>query len=331
MNDFFRGLGCFLLLTVTACGAQAGADRVNLFPKLHVGQIIRYQVGYRATTDQSTESNVATPMAPGGGQTNANIVLQVEVEDLRAEAGRELARLRTRIFETDATAANDSMTAGSAPNASGAAKSGASEQTGKTVELTLHGDGHVTDVQGLDALSPAEQAAWREWADRFAGAAAFPPKGVKPGEKWKSDEPVPNALLAGLSWQKESQYVNDAPCAAMKLTRQGDPAVGLQPLETCAVILTTAILRQKSSPNDATPEDYKLHDLRNTGTAQGKNQTISYFSLTTGLLVRSTEDANQSMSVTVSKSDGSNQVHYGIDAESHSRVLLIADASPKQP
>ena len=331
MNDFLRCIVCFLMLAVTACDTPAAADRVNLFPKLHVGQIIRYQVGYLATTDKSTESTVATPMAPSGGQTNANIVLQVEVEDLRAEAGRELARLRTRIFETDATAADDSMPAGSTPNASDARKSGASEQSGKTVELTLHGDGQVTGVLGLDALSPAEQAAWREWADRFAGAAAFPAKGVKPGEKWKSDEPIPNALLAGLSWQKESQYVNDAPCAAMKLTRQGDPAVGQQPQETCAVILTTAILRQKSFPNDATPEDYKLHDLRNTGTAQGKNQIISYFSLTTGLLVRSTEDANQSMNVTVSKTDGSNQVHYGIDAESHSRVLLIADASPKQP
>ncbi|MGC2464394.1 MAG: hypothetical protein WA517_04295, partial [Candidatus Acidiferrum sp.] len=108
-------------------------------------------------------------------------------------------------------------------------------------------------------------------------------------------------------------------------------AAGQQPQESCAVILTTAILKQKSSPKDATPEDYKLHDLRNMGTAKGKNQVISYFSLKTGLLVRATEDANQSMNLTVAKTDGSNQVHYAIDAESHARVLLLADAPAKVP
>ncbi len=67
------------------------------------------------------------------------------------------------------------------------------------------------------------------------------------------------------------------------------------------------------------------------GTAQGKNQIISYFSLKTGLVVRSTEDANQSMNLTVSKTDGSNQVHYGIEAESHARVLLLANAPAAHP
>jgi hypothetical protein len=111
----------------------------------------------------------------------------------------------------------------------------------------------------------------------------------------------------------------------MKLSPQGDPAASGAATETCAVILTTATLRQKSSPKDATPEDYKLHDLRNMGTAKGKNQIISYFSLKTGLVVRATEDANQSMSLIVAKSDGSNRVHYTIDAESHAQVLLLAD------
>ena len=67
------------------------------------------------------------------------------------------------------------------------------------------------------------------------------------------------------------------------------------------------------------------------GTAQGKNQIISYFSLKTGLVVRSTEDANQSMNLTVSKTDGSNQVHYGIEAESHARVLLLANTPATHP
>ena len=327
MNKILRLRGCLLLMAVPWGGLRA-ADRVLLFPKLHVGQILRYQVGYRSTTDTNTQSNVAAPMAPTGGQTNANLLLEVEVEDLRNDAGGTLARLRTRIVEPDAHPAN------SIPPQNGAPKANVVEPPatrGKTIEFTLHAGGRVTDVEGADKLSSGERTAWQEWVARFGGAAAFPAKGVKPGEKWKSDEPIPNALLAGLSWEKESEYVNDAPCASMKLTAQGDPASGQQPQEICAVILTTAILKQKSSPKQATPEDYKLHDLRNVGAAKGNNQIISYFSLTTGLVVRATEDANQSMDLTVATADGSNRVHYAIKAESHARVLLLAAPPAKSP
>ena len=313
--------------------ARDNADRVILFPRLSVGQIIRYQIGYHAATNTSTESTVAAPMAPTGGQINANILLQVEVEDLRIDAGKSLARLRTRIVDPDAAApaplaSNPAATTNTtaAPNDTG--KSGKRD---KTVELTLHSDGQVTDVEGLERLSTDEQSAWREWVARFGGGAALPEKGVKPGEKWKAEEPITTALLTGLSWEKESEYVNDSPCSAMKLTPRGDRSAREQSQEKCAVILTTAILKQKSSQKDATPEDYKLHDLRTMGSAKGKNQIISYFSLKTGLLVRATEDANQSMSVIVAKTDGSNRVHYTIDAESHAQVLLLADAPANHP
>jgi len=201
----------------------------------------------------------------------------------------------------------------------------------KIVEFTLHADGQVTDVEGLDKLSADEQAVWQEWLARFGGGASFPEKGIKPGEKWKAEEPIPNALLTGLSWDKESEYVNDTPCGPMKITPQGDLAAGEQPQEKCAVILTTAIMKQKSSQKDATPEDYKLHDLRIMGIAKGKNETITYISLKTGLVVRATDDANQSMNVIVAKTDGSNRVHYIIDAESHAQVLLLAEAPAGHP
>lgn len=333
MNKLMTFLGFCLILPAQTCPARGNTDRVDLRPKLRVGQILRYQIGYRAATSTNTESTVVAPMAPTGGQISATIQLQVEVEDLRLEAGVTLARLRTRIVDADAIAldpgaSNSTAPTSYTPNSNITANS---SPPAKTVELTLHSDGRVTDVEGLDKLTADERAAWQEWVDRFGGAAPFPGKGVKPGDKWKRDEPIPESLLAGLSWEKESEYVSDAPCAAMKVTLQGDPAAGQSPQEMCAVILTTAILKQKSSPKDATPEDYKLHDLRNLGTAQGMNQIISYFSLKTGLVVRATEDASQSMNLTVSKTDGSNQVHYGIEAESHARVLLLANTPVNHP
>ena len=333
MNKRLRWFGFCLITIALPRAAHTNQDRAVLAPKLSVGQTLHYQVSYRAKADTTTESTMAAPMAPTGGQTNASLLLQVEVDDLRVDAGRTVARLRTRILEPDHVAP---PAVSPAPNAvansvqtptvpSNAAK------PNKIVEFVLHGDGQVTDVEGLDKLSSAEQAAWQEWVARFGGSAAFPERGIKPGEKWKAEEPIANALLSGLSWEKESEYVNDAPCGAMNITPQGDLAASTQSQETCAVILTTATLKQKSSQKDATPEDYKLHDLRNMGIAKGKNETITYISLKTGLVVRATEDANQSLNVIVAKTDGSNRVHYTIDAESHAQVLLLAETPPTHP
>ena len=330
MNKFLRFFGGCLVCTAIPCTARDSADRVVLSPKLVVGQSIHYQIGYRSTTNTSTESAVVAPMAPTGGQTNASFLLLVEVEDLRVDSGRTAARLRSQIVEPALNAAASDAQARTRgtenPNAAG--KSAKRE---KTVAFTLHGDGQVTDIEGLDRLPAEEQAAWQEWVARFGGGGSFPEKGIKPGEKWKGEEPISNALLSGLSWEKESEYVNDAPCGAMKITPQGDLAALEQAQEKCAVILTTAILKQKSSQKDATPEDYKLHDLRTMGSAKGRNETITYISVKTGLVVRATEDANQSMNVIVAKMDGSNRVHYTIDAESHALVMLLAETPANQP
>jgi hypothetical protein len=333
MNKFLRFLGCCLICIAIPCAARDNADRVVLSPKLTVGQSIHYQIGYRSTTNTNTESTVAAPMAPTGGQTNASFLLHVEVEDLRVDSGRAAARLRTQIVEPEvialpAAASDAEASTRGTENPNLAGKSAKRE---KTVAFTLHGDGQVTDIEGLDRLAAEEQAAWQEWVARFGGGGSFPEKGIKPGEKWKGEEPISSALLTGLSWEKESEYVNDAPCGAMKITPQGDLAAGEQAQEKCAVILTTAILKQRSSQKDATPEDYKLHDLRTMGNAKGKNETITYISVKTGLVVRATEDANQSMNVIVAKTDGSNRVHYTIDAESHAQVTLLAETPANHP
>jgi hypothetical protein len=126
-------------------------------------------------------------------------------------------------------------------------------------------------------------------------------------------------------WLKRSSYVRDEPCPTAQLTIDGQASEAGQPLETCAVLLTTAALKQQSSKKDATPEDYKLHELQTMGTARGTNQVIAYISLKTGLVVRATEEASQSMDVVVAKKDGSNRVRYNVDAKSNSEVLLVAD------
>jgi hypothetical protein len=180
------------------------------------------------------------------------------------------------------------------------------------VGFAIGGDGALIHADGLDDLEPEQRLAWQFWIAQFAFGWTLPDAGVKPGEKWKSVEvektPTP---IANLVWERETTYVQDDNCPIL---------LG----EQCAVFLTTATLRQKSNPQDATPEDYKLHQLKTSGTATGRNETVAYISRKTGLLVRASEDLQQSLDVTIAKEDGSNQLQYLIDVTSHFETVLVA-------
>jgi hypothetical protein len=90
------------------------------------------------------------------------------------------------------------------------------------------------------------------------------------------------------------------------------------------VILTNAALIQKSSQKDATPSDYKSRGLHTRGTAKGSNETILYISRKTGSLVRSTQEAQQQMDVSIVLTDNSGQLHYTVTAKSHSTVERVS-------
>jgi hypothetical protein len=202
----------------------------------------------------------------------------------------------------------------------------------KMIEFTIHSDGQLAEVKGDETLLPEEHQVWSEWISLFAMAAVFPEKGVKRGEKWESDETEKAAApIAGLTWRRRSTYVQNEPCESQQLESSGPASKAGQRPETCAVIVTNATLRQKSSKKDATPEDFKLHDLRTMGTALGTNQVVAYISLKTGVLMRATEEANQSMDVILAKTDGSNRVHYKLDAKSNSEVLFVGDTAVSPP
>ena len=190
-------------------------------------------------------------------------------------------------------------------------------------------DGRAESVTGLDTLFPEQREAWQQWLRQFALAAVFPPGGVKRGQTWKSTEPeeAPSPIDR-LQWEKNVTYVRDEPCSPAQLGETGAVAAKESQPETCAVILTKAVLKQKSSPKDTTPPDFKLHALHTMGNATGTNETISYIALRTGVLMRVTEDARQFMDVVIAKTDGTNQVHYNVDAASHSEVMLLAPTFP---
>jgi hypothetical protein len=314
-------LACALLLLASPRGVGSRTERVILLPKLHAGQTVTYEMRFRLDKNITTQSTVVSPLGPSGEQINVTGLLRVNVIEVQGAGGRAVIHAQTQ-FETPNS--GTALTVPEAePSPGGVHRA---DPKGQVVEFTIAGDGRVGDVKGLDALIPEQQHAWGEWVSLFAMAAAFPEKGVKRGEKWESDEPEKSAApIGGLVWLKRSSYVRDEPCAAAQLTMGGHTNEADGSHETCAVILTTAALKQESSRKNATPGDFKLHELQTMGTARGTNQVIAYISLKTGLVVRATEEASQSMDVVVAKTDGTNRVRYNVDAKSNSEVLLVEE------
>ena len=288
----WRVAGCVALLAVGDCAAS-GDQRVALLPQLQAGQVVKYDVHGNVKRHVKTESRVATMLHPGDAQSDVAMPLVFTASEIHLEKGRPVvvAHAEFDAGERDSSEKNASAKA--------------------NVDFTIDGDGQVAKAEGLDDVAPEMRLAWQFWLSRFAFAWTLPAEGAKPGDKWKTEEAERSlSPIAELVWEKETTYVGNDKCP-------------LIPTETCASFLTRATLKQKSPVKDATPEDYRLHELRTSGTAKGTDEIVTYISLKSGLVVRATEETQQSMDVTIAKADGSNGVRYTIEASSRFEILLV--------
>lgn len=308
--------GVIGLLTASFCTANQRPAAVNLFPRLKAGQTLAYQISYHSDKQVQTKSNVIVATLADSAKVDVSVLLHLEVLSVQTQAdNRAVIHARTK-FEL--------LNADPRAKASRMEPSDKQLQKQDFVEFTIRADGRLDRVTGLDALPSQEQQAWREWASRFLLVAEFRTAGGRIAQKWNSVEkensPSP---IAGLRWTRESTYVGDETCHALQLTSQGSVSPSDAEPETCAVILTNASLNQDSNSKNATPEDFKVRELRTAGEARGSNRIITYISVRTGLVVRATEEASQQMNVTVAKADSSNRIHYDVTAKSHSEVVLV--------
>jgi hypothetical protein len=313
--------GMFLF---AAASAASRDQRASLLPKLQPGQTLTYLIRFRSDKKVKTGSRVALALAPTASQMDVSGLLRIQILDLRQISGKPAIHARGQFLNDDIGASatkpvNQKPKSASRPLA----------PEGDPIEFTISPDGFAEKISGLDALSPEQQEIWQEWVTRFAVAWALPGQRAKIGDKWKVQQlEQAGSPIAALIWARDSSYVRNESCGPAQLSATGETSPSNGPLDQCAVLLTTAKLVQKSSPKDATPEDFKLHELKTMGTAKGSNEIITYISLTTGLVVRATEEAAQQMDVVVAKADGSNRVHYNVDAKSQLEVLLLTEAPP---
>jgi len=283
-----------LSLILSLCAPASRSDtRALLVPQLQPGQSLLYEVHGRLNRSVKTESRVSTFFGPQQLQGDLSSQIRVNVQKVLAGKPHPVATVQTELLPS-----------GSAPTNSPAS-------TTQKLSFDILASGQLGNVKGLEDLIPEQRLIWQFWIARFAFGWTLPPSRLKPGEKWKFEEPeTSDSLIAGLVWERETTYARDDQCPVL-------------PAETCAVFHTQSTLKQKSSPKDSTPESYRLHELKTLGTARGSNQAITYISRKTGLVLRANEDVQQSMDVTVLKSDGTNGVHYNVEATSHLETMFV--------
>jgi hypothetical protein len=275
------------------CAVTLRSDtRTLLVPQLRPGHTFLYEVHGRLNRSVKTQSNVSSLFGPQQLQGDLSGQIRLSVQKVRAGKPHPILTVQTEIIP-------------------GALQTNSPTSPDKKLTFDILSSGQLGNVKGLDDLSPEQRLVWQFWIARFAFGWILPPRRLKTGEKWKFEEPeLSDSLIAGLVWERETTYARDDQCPVF-------------PAETCAVFLTQSTLKQKSSTKDSTPEDYRLHELKTMGAAKGNNQVIAYISQKTGLVLRANEDVQQSMDVTVMKSDGSNGVHYTIEATSHLETLFV--------
>jgi hypothetical protein len=282
-------------LCVAAATDSSADHRVALLPRLHAGETLHYQIHGRVQRDVTTESRVTSMAKPADLREDISLELEITIKEIRMENGRPVIVAHGE-FQPPNDAARKN-----APAAN------------PSVDFTIGGTGQVQKVEGLDNLDPEQRLVWQFWIARFAYGWTLPAEGVKPGQSWKTEEPERTpGPIANLVWEQQTTYGQNDKCATV-------------PTEKCAVFLTAAKLKQKSSPKDTTPEDYKLHELKTSGTTSGTNEILTSIALKSGLVLRATEDSKQSMDVEIAKIDKSNSVHYKLDVTSRFEMVIVPD------
>ena len=323
-------LALFVSLTLfsPALAATAG-ERVRFAPKFVPGEVLRYRIESRTTTTGTTTTPIVNP--EGGSRSTQAIHMIVRLETLGVSAAGKV-RFRATYEKSSAESESDALDL--------AASSSADRYNhleGRSVEFTMEPDGQFSDFQNVGAAAAGQpvlgqpapgQPAIDPVLALLQGAVSdgtFPQKGVAIGEKWTSEQPIPGALLSGLTRRTESSYLRNEPCGSSAGSQASAVQPGQHP-DDCAVILTHfEILRRGSTHSDATPDDYRRNGLRTSGTWTGSGESLDSISLSSGLLVSSTDTNTQEMDYKITSASSGSSIHHVGKVQSQSEVTLIPD------
>jgi hypothetical protein len=305
------------LLVVPAAAPQ---ERVRLTPRFEPGQSLRYQMEFRTSTEGSTEGPIEDPQGAGLVEVSVSVVVRFDVLAVTSAPAGSAVRLRATYEKLASTTRGDLAD----PRAAEAGRDFAALE-GRSFEFTLNPSGGVTEVSGIEAIFPEQQAAVREWLAQLSLGVAHPEQGIAPGQSWSKEAGREMTIpLRGYSWQTTSTYVRNEPCRAASEAVAGAD-------ETCAVILTRLEVVNRGAPRDPTPDDYRQLGLRTAGSVTGGGESLSFVSLATGLVVSVTQTGAEEFDISVSSADGTTRVRYRGRSRSHTQITLLPEAPPESP
>lgn len=313
----FTTLALFALTSFATLIAFASGKRTHLIPSLTAGQTLRYRIESTTATSGKTTTPIVNPEGASQSLLTIHILLRLDVLSAPT-SGPGAARLRATYEKSAAESQSDAFDPG---------QPSMSEQyarlQGRSIEFTLDPSGKIADIKGLEQ-SISDHSAEQSTLTLLNGlmvASEFPPSGIDIGQKWKSEKPMPGAPFSDLVWRSESTYLRDEPCPQAVAGVQLDS--GKAEPDVCAVILTTfTISRRGSSHSDATPDEFLRNGLRVSGTWTGSGQTLDSVSLSTGLLIRSTQTMDQQVDYDIVSTSTNSKIHEHTHVQSQSETVL---------
>jgi len=299
---------------------------------------MRYRIALESTSATRQSGLVQDPQGPAQLTVTWDATIRLEVFAAESSAGPSSSsagsraagaggpiRLRITYEQSVATVRSDTPEPRSEE-----IKQQYAQLAGRSVEFTLTADGRVSDIRGLEGLLSDEnaRAAVQRWILQLSAAAATPPGGVIPGQKWTSTQPA-DLPLGGLSWRTDATFLRNEPC---RLANPSD-ATAISDRQDCAVILARLALVTTRALRDPTPEEYRRNGLRTSGRWTGSGESLLYVSLDTGWVVRSTQESTEQMDVTITggPANPAGSVRHSGAVTTRSQAFLLNDAPSVPP
>jgi hypothetical protein len=333
--------------------AAAGGQRVRLLPKFTSGEVLRYEISTRMTTSGVTTSPIENPEGASRLKQSADMIIRLDILDAQPGTNAAMGRvhLRATYEKSDATSETDAYD----PQAAAIADQYA-RLRGRSVEITIEPDGKLSSVTGLEDIlsNPSMAQSVRSWMTGLSSGAGFPQGGIALGQKWSNEQPLLSTPLAGLVWRTDATYLRNEPCRAVGIAQAGASSQAAAPTaaapvvagsaqaapapvaadELCAVILTRFEILRRGSRDDPTPEDYRHNSLRTSGTWVGKGESLDSISLSSGMVVSSTQTSTQDINLQITSSRSGSRMAYTGHVETQTEIRLLPPApvqGPAQP
>jgi hypothetical protein len=311
----------FLALSLRA----APSNRVHLSPKFTPGETLRYQIETRTAENGKMETPIENPEAASKSRQTVSLILRLDVLNPLPTNNDPpgSVRIRATYEKSSATFESDAYEP-AGPNIADQYKN----LEGRSLEYTIELNGEFSHISGIDDVlanrSVAENV--HSWMNGLSYSAHIPKEGIDVGQKWSSERPIEGVALGGLIWRNQSTYMRNEPCNSTEAPPKS--AATTQPADAnaeCAVIVTQFKINRNG---DATPDDYARQNLDTSGTWIGSGGSLEFVSLSTGILIHSTQESTQNIEVEIVSTRSGSKMHYTGHVETHSEISLLPATPP---